>query len=131
MKETKMRDEFEIIKSITRINGEINKLFTAKEFLLKALSTIYPPVDEEATPASEKKKRGRKPKALGKGIKPPMGIDDLEKRQKSAVAQQVEDHYFGDVVQKPFSKGPGGGGLHGTEKGIVTRTASPNMEAIK
>jgi len=103
MKETKMRDEFEIIKSITRINGEINKLFTAKEFLLKALSTIHPPGDEEATPAPEKK-RGRKPKALGKGIKPPMGTEDLEKRQKSAVAQQVEDHYFGDTVQKPFSK---------------------------
>ena len=126
-----IQNDFGIIESITRINAEINRLYAAKELQLKALSTIHPPVDDETAPVPEKKKRGRKPKALGKGIEPPMGTDDLEKRQKSSVAQQVEDHYFGDVVQKPFSKGPGGGGLHGTEKGIVTRTASPNMEAIK
>ena len=69
-----IQNDFGIIESITRINAEINRLYAAKELQLKALSTIYPPVDEEATPAAEKKKRGRT-----------MGTEDLEKRQKSAV----------------------------------------------
>ncbi|OHB14713.1 MAG: hypothetical protein A2431_01270 [Candidatus Zambryskibacteria bacterium RIFOXYC1_FULL_39_10] len=63
-----IQNDFGIIESITRINAEINRLYAAKELQLKALSTIYPPVDDEATPVPEKKRRGRKAKALGKGI---------------------------------------------------------------
>jgi len=59
-----IQNDFGIIESITRINAEMNRLFAAKELQLKALSTIYPPVDEEATPAAEKKKRGRKKSAV-------------------------------------------------------------------